>query len=103
MEKTEQRWLFLGWHWFWFLPLCVLVLLLIERHTVVFGLVVLKLAWQRWDWGVLTSPSAGFCLGVIAFSVVFPLYGLGIIGLLVAARQQWQLDSSVSGHDLIAQ
>ena len=85
MEKTEQQRLFLGWHWFWFLPLCVLVLLLIEWHTVVFGLVVLKLAWQRWDWGVLISPSSAFCWGVIALSVVFPFYGLDTIGSLVAA------------------
>ena len=90
MEKTEQRWFFLGWHWFWFLPLCVLVLLLIERHMVAFGLAVLKFAWQRWDWGVLFSPSAAFCWGVIVASVAFPLYGLGIIGLLVAERQQWR-------------
>ena len=65
-------------------------LLLIERHTVAFGLAVLKLAWLRWDWGVLFSPSAAFCWGVIAFSVFFPLYGLGTIGSLVAARQQWR-------------
>ena len=89
-EKTEQRWLFLGWHWFWFLPLCVLVLLLIEWHTVAFGFGVLKLAWQRWDWGVLISPSAASCLSVIWFSLVFPLYGLGAIGSLVASRQQWR-------------
>jgi hypothetical protein len=88
MEKTEQRWLYLGWHWFWFLPFCVLVLLLIERHMVVFGFAVLKLAWERWDWGALISPSAAFCWGVVAFSVVFPVYSLGIIGFVVAARQQ---------------
>jgi hypothetical protein len=80
----------LGWHWLWFVPLCVLVLLLVERHTILFGFVALKLAWQRWSWGVVISPSADFCLSVIGFSVIFPLYGLGTIGLLVAARQQWR-------------
>jgi hypothetical protein len=90
MEKTEPRRLGLGWHWLWFFPLCVLVLLLVERHTVVYGFVALKLAWQRWSWGVLISPSAAFCLSVIGTSIIAPLSGLGIVALLVAARQQWR-------------
>lgn len=87
---AEQRWLGLAGHWLWFVPLCVLVLLLVERHTVLLGYEALELAWQRWSWGVVISPSADFCLSVIAFSVIFPLYGLVTMGLLVAARQQWR-------------
>ncbi len=90
MEKTEPRRLGLGWHWLWFVPLCVLVLLLLERHTVVYGFVALKLAWQRWSWGVVLSPSAAFCLSVIMFSVTWPLFGLWSVALLVTARQQWR-------------
>jgi hypothetical protein len=89
MEKTERRRLGLGWHWLWFVPLCVIVLLLVERHTVVFGFVAFKVAWERWSWAVVMSPSAAFCLSVIVFSVVFPLYGLGTVGSLVAARARW--------------
>jgi hypothetical protein len=80
----------LGLHWLWFVPLCALVLLLVEQHTVVFGLDVLKLAGKRWDWGALISPSAAFCLSVIVASVVFPLKGMWVIGLLVANRPQWR-------------
>jgi hypothetical protein len=80
----------LGWHWLWFAPLCVLVLLVVERHTVVFGFLVQKLWWHRWDWGVSVSPSAAFCQSVIWFSVVFPLIGMWAIGSLVADRQQWR-------------
>jgi hypothetical protein len=90
MEHTERRRLGLGWHWLWFLPLSLLVLLLVERHTVVFALVALKVAWERWSWAVVISPSAAFCLSVIMFSVVFPLYGLSTVGLLVAGRAQWR-------------
>jgi len=87
--NVEPRRLGLGWHWLWFAPLCVIVLLVIEWHTLGLGFTVLKIVWQRWSWGVLISPSAAFCLGVIAFSVAFPLYGMTTIGLLVAERQQW--------------
>jgi hypothetical protein len=87
-SATPRR-LGLGWHWFWFLPLCAVVFLLVERHTVVYGFAALKLAWQRWSWAVLISPSAAFCLGVIAASIIWPLYGLGSVAFLVAARQQW--------------
>jgi hypothetical protein len=80
----------LGWHWLWFIPLCVLVLLLIELHTVRLAFNLLMLAWERWSWLVLVSPSAAFCGSVIAFSVTFPLNGLGVIAFLVAERQQWR-------------
>ena len=88
-EKTKPRRFGLGWHWLWFAPLCVLVLLLVEEHTVKFGFIALRVAWERWSWGVVISPSAAFCLSAIVFSVVFPLYGLTTIGFLVAARAQW--------------
>jgi len=84
----KRRWLGLGWHWLWFVPLCALLLLVVERHMVVFGFTALRAAWERWTWGVLFSPSAVFCWGVIAFSITFPLFGMGMIGVLVAERQQ---------------
>lgn len=62
----EQR---LRWHWLWFIPLCLLVLLLVELHTMHLAFAVLKLGYQRWDWGGLISPSAAFCLTVIAISI----------------------------------
>jgi hypothetical protein len=80
----------LGLHWLWFVPLCVLVLLLVERHTVVYGLATQEISWQRWVWAALFSPSAAFCLSVIFFSVVFPLTGMWAIGLAAAERQQWR-------------
>jgi hypothetical protein len=90
MEKTKSRRLGLGWRWLWFFPFSLLVLVLVERHMVLYAFVTLKIAWQRWSWGVLFSPSAAFCLSVIVFSVVFPLYSLGTIGFLVAGRPQWR-------------
>jgi hypothetical protein len=66
------------------------VLLLVERHTIVFGFLALKVAWERWSRGVIISPSAAFCLSVITFSVVFPVYGFGVVGSLVMARTQWR-------------
>jgi hypothetical protein len=80
----------LGWHWLWFIPICIWVLLFIELHTVGLGFNLLKLAWERWSWVVLLSPSGAFFLSVISFSVTFPLFGLGVIGFLVAARQKWR-------------
>jgi hypothetical protein len=90
MEKTERHRLGSGWHWLWFLPLCLLVLVLVERHMLVYSFVALKAAWQRWSWGVVISPSAAFCLSVIMFSVLFPLYGLNAVRLLVSERVQWR-------------
>ena len=89
MERAEQGRLGPGWHWLWFVPLCALLLLIVERHMVVFGFTALRAAWERWTWAVLFSPSAAFCWGVIAFSVAFPLYAMGTIGALVAVRRQW--------------
>lgn len=80
----------LGWHWVWFLPLCVLVLSLVERHTITYAVAILKLGWQRWSWGALFSPSAFFCLHVIAASVIWPIFGLGSVALLVAGGQPWR-------------
>ena len=79
----------LGWHWLWFVPLCLCVLLFAEWYTVRVGFSVTKLAWHRWTWGALFSPSAAFCFGVILFSVFAPLRLLGVIYLLVLTRQPW--------------
>src|ERR1700722_1363603 len=84
---TKKPWLGLGWHWVWFIPLCVLVLANVEWHTVRFGWVALKLAWERWLWAAVFSPSAVFCLNIIFFSVAAPFIGLLGIGALIEARQ----------------
>ncbi len=89
-SEQRQRRLGLGWHWFWFLPLCVIVLSLVERHTVIYAFAILKVGWQRWTWGSLFSPSADFCVLVIIASVVWPVLGLGGVAVLVAARQRWR-------------
>jgi hypothetical protein len=86
---TESKQAQLGWHWLWFVPLCLSVLLLAERHTVLFGLSLTNLAWHRWSWGALFSPSAAFCLSVILFSVFVPLRILLVVYLLVLAKQPW--------------
>lgn len=87
LNEQPPRRLGLGWHWLWFLPLCVVVLSAVERHTVIFAFAIFKLGWERWSWGALFSPSALFCLHVIAASVIWPVFGLGSVALLVAARQ----------------
>ena len=88
--KATGRGLRLGWHWLWFVPLCVIVLAFVERHTVSYAFLLVKLGWHRWTWGALVSPSAAFCLSVIATSIIWPLYGLGIVAFLVTAKQQWR-------------
>ncbi len=89
-EQRRLRRLSLGWHWLWFLPFCVVVVSLVERHTVTYAFAVLKLGWQRWSWGGVLSPSAFFCLIVVLASVIWPVLGLGFVALLVAARQRWR-------------
>ena len=81
-EKTRR----IGWDWLWFLPVCTVVLLLAERHTVEHALIICRLAYQRWSWGAILSPSAYFCVGVIVASVSWPIYGL----LLTAVALQNQ-------------
>jgi len=63
------------WNWLWLGPVFVLVLLSIERHTLPYGLRIVQLTWQRWDWGGLISPSADFCWTVVLASVFAPVYG----------------------------
>jgi hypothetical protein len=68
------------------------VLLLVERHTVSYAFLLLKLAYHRWTWGALLSPSADFCLGIIATSVVLPLQGLVLIYVIAIqskVRRRW--------------
>ena len=91
---SEQR---LGWHWVWFLPLWVMVLSLVERHTVAYGFAILKLGYERWSWAIFFSPSAYFCLKVLAASISLPVLGLALVALVVKnpadsnlnARQRW--------------
>ncbi|MGJ4900175.1 hypothetical protein ACQR0V_01305 [Bradyrhizobium sp. HKCCYLS2058] len=85
--KATGRGLRLGWHWLWFVPLCVIVLAFVERHTVSHAFLLIKLGWHRWTWGALISPSA---LGVIATSIIWPLYGLAVVAFLVTVRQPWR-------------
>ncbi|WP_316178772.1 hypothetical protein [Bradyrhizobium sp. SZCCHNRI1009] len=88
--KATGRGLRLGWHWLWFVPLCVIVLAFVERHTVSHAFLLIKLGWHRWTWGALISPSAAFFLGVIATSIIWPLYGLAVVAFLVTVRQPWR-------------
>lgn len=72
LDEEPKKWK-IGWNWLWFVPLSALVLWVVERHTIEHGFVLCRLAYQRWSWGALFSPSAYFCLSVIAFSVYFPI------------------------------
>lgn len=76
----------LRWHWLWFLPVCLLVLFLVETHTVGFAFAALKLALDRWTWGLLISPSAAFCGAVLVASILAPLQGLFLLGGVVKER-----------------
>jgi hypothetical protein len=78
----------LDWHWLWFLPLCIIVLAVVERHTVDFALAIIYLFWRRWLWSVLLSPSAAFCLTVVTASVVLPLLGLVVVALIVGGGRR---------------
>ena len=88
MHDSAQRET-LGRNWLWFVPLCLVVLTLVERHTVVHAHWLGKLAYQRWSWGVLVSPSAYFCWCVILASVFWPLYGLLAIAAMVKTRGRY--------------
>lgn len=87
-SPSEQR---LCWHWVWFLPLCVMVLSLVERHTVTYGFAILKLGYERWSWGIFLSPSAHFCLQVLAASISLPLLGLVFVAFVVKNPADWNL------------
>src|ERR1041384_2947206 len=73
----------IGWHWVWFLPYCLLVLLVVERHTVSYALTLLSLGYKRWLWVALLSPSAYFCLSVMLASITSPLYGLWFMAVAI--------------------
>jgi hypothetical protein len=98
---SERRRLALGWHWLWFIPFCLVVLSIVERHTITWAFEALQLAWERWFWGTMISPSAIFCLSVIFASVVWPLYGLGLVANLAATRQQWRWVFLIAGAILL--
>ena len=72
-------------NWLWFLPLCIAVLFFVEGHTVPLAWQLLKLGHRRWTWGALFSPSAYFCLGVIAASIFWPIQALTIVSSIVTA------------------
>jgi hypothetical protein len=76
-----------GWHWAWYLPISVLVLLLVERHTVIYAIEVAKMTYRRWDWGALISPSAAICDAVVATSVALPILGILLIPSLVKTKR----------------
>ena len=83
-----------------------MVLLVVEVHTVHLAFAVLKLGYQRWDWGGLISPSAAFCLTVIAISIWWPILGLWFIALLVKsaklkASQRWLYSVLIIGTFLL--
>lgn len=59
-------------HWLWIAPLSIAAIFLAEAHTVPFAFEVLKLAWRRWTWAGLFSPSAYFCWSVVVASVFYP-------------------------------
>ena len=80
---TELEQKKLGFHWLWFFPLCLLVLLLVELHTVTYAFRLLILGYQRWSWGAIFSPSAYICLSIIIISVYWPILGLkGITSII---------------------
>jgi hypothetical protein len=74
------------WNWFWLAPSSVLVFIMVEQHTFPFALQVVRLSWQRWNWGGLFSPSAYFCWSVIVASVITPIQGLLYAVALVSSR-----------------
>jgi len=82
----------LGWHWLWFFPVCFLVLLFVELHTVKYAFKLLKLGFQRWEWGVLFSPSAYLCLSIVVISVDWPIRGLFSVASLVRFNNDLNAD-----------
>jgi hypothetical protein len=76
----------LRWHWLWFIPLCILILAWVESYTVKKAIAVISLIRQRWDWGVVISPSGDFCFTVLMVSVLWPLIGLFLIAVVVSSR-----------------
>jgi hypothetical protein len=83
MDDPERR--KLSWNWLWFLPLCLAVVFLVEGHTVPYAFRTLKLAYRRWSWAGLISPSAYFCFCVLVASVWWPLQGLVYVSVVVTA------------------
>jgi hypothetical protein len=83
MSKHDTGMRRLGWDWLWFFPLCAAVLVFVEGHTAAHAFRLGKLAYQRWLWVALISPSAYFCLCMIAASLTLPLYGLGFVAEII--------------------
>ncbi len=75
------------WHVLWLSPLCLLILFVVESHTLPYGLRVVRLGLERWSWAALLSPSAAFCEFVIFISVTAPVGGLiSALTLLTVAQ-----------------
>lgn len=81
--REENR---LGWNWVWFVPLSLLVLGVVEYHTIAHVWRLGVLGYQRWNWGALISPSAYFCLTVMFLSVYWPIQGLIAIAATIKSR-----------------
>jgi hypothetical protein len=75
---TESSTQMSRWHWIWIVPLSLSAVLVAEAHTIPFGFDVLKLAWHRWTWAGLFSPSAHFCWLVVLASVFYPVIILSV-------------------------
>ena len=73
----------LAWNWLWFLPLCFVVLCFVESYSVSHAIDIAKLAYQRWSWFGLFSPSAAFCYSAMCASVLLPIYWLGAIAAIM--------------------
>ena len=84
-DTRERR---LGWHWLWFGPVCAAMLYSVEGHTAPNAFRLLKLGYHRWSWGALFSPSAFFCLVVMAASIYWPIQGLALTASFVTADDE---------------
>lgn len=85
-DNVERR--KLGANWLWLLPLCIAVIFWVEGHTVPYALGAFKVAYQRWSWAALISPSTYFCLSSIIASVWWPLRSLRLISIVVTSRTE---------------
>jgi len=75
------------WNWIWLAPALMIVLALVEIHTVPQGLQLIKLGWHRWNWGGLVSPSAYVCFSTILASVLVPIQGVFVAVVLLSSRE----------------
>lgn len=67
------------WNLLWFIPLGILFCSYFLWRNITNGFELLKLLKERWSWGVLLSPSAIVFLGVLSYSLVYPIQSLILI------------------------